>query len=514
MKSIRKLLPAIAIASICGAAHADTPYILEPQAFAMKWKAEVMANTGKGSLAPSYMASNRHGIITQGDNLLARAAAWKPMTTVSRFSYGFGIDMLGGVSSSTPYMRYNASEAKWGSVSRRPPYVWLQQLYGEVKFRGVFLTVGMKEHGSALLDQRLSSGDLVESGNSRPIPEVRAGFIDFQDIPFTRGWVQIQGEISYGKMMDNKWLRNHYNYYDYHLNQGALYTYKRCYFRTKPSMPLSVTVGMQVGAFFGGTTAYYDNGRLSRSETYSRSPRQFIKMLIPTDGGVDYYAGSSLGSWDIMFRYNFKNGYTLKAYLQKPFEDGSGIGFLNGFDGIWGLELKTGGKGLVTGAVVEYLDFTNQSGPLHWDYEDHPGSDLKGVAQGADNYYNNAAYNSYANYGMNIGSPVLRSPIYNTDGFPGVLHNLVRGFHAGVEGQIMPNLSYRLLGGYRRSWGTPFYPLTGSIHTTSAMLEGSYSVESVKGLDVGVQLAFDYGKLYGKNVGALVSVTYRGDLRF
>ena len=78
----------------------------------------------------------------------------------------------------------------------------------------------------------------------------------------------------------------------------------------------------------------------------------------------------------------------------------------------------------------------------------------------------------------------------------------------------MPNLSYRLLGGYRRSWGTPFYPLTGSIHTTSAMLEGSYSVESVKGLDVGVQLAFDYGKLYGKNVGALVSVTYRGDLRF
>ena len=180
--------------------------------------------------------------------------------------------------------------------------------------------------------------------------------------------------------MDNKWLRNHYNYYDYHLNQGALYTYKRCYFRTKPSMPLSVTVGMQVGAFFGGTTAYYDNGRLSRSETYSRSPRQFIKMLIPTDGGVDYYAGSSLGSWDIMFRYNFKNAYTLKAYLQKPFEDGSGIGFLNGFDGIWGLELKTGGKGLVTGAVVEYLDFTNQSGPLHWDYEDHPGSDLKGLS--------------------------------------------------------------------------------------------------------------------------------------
>lgn len=508
---LSRILTATLAATALAASAASDP-LTEHEPFTLGWRAEAMANTGKGTFAPSYMAANRHGILTQGDNLLVRGAVWKPLSEGRRFTYGFGLDFLAGASGSTPYHRFDNGE--WATVSRRPPLIWLQQLYGEVKYRSLFLTVGMKEHGSALLNQRLSSGDLTESGNSRPIPEVRAGFIDFQDIPLTNGWVQIQGEISYGKMADNKWMRQHYNYYDYHISQGALYTYKRCYFRTKPSMPLSVTVGMQVGAFFGGTTTYYKSGTPERTDRYSSSPKQFLKMFFPTDGGAEYYAGSSLGSWDIVFRYNLPCGYTLKAYLQKPFEDGSGIGFLNGFDGVWGLELATGRPGIITGAVIEYLDFTNHSGPLHWDYEDHPGSDLLGVAQGGDNYYNNANYNSYANYGMNIGTPVLRSPIYNTDGFPAVLHNLVRGFHAGIEGQILPSLSYRLLGGYRRSWGTPFYPLMKSVGTTSMMLEGRYSVTSVKGLEVGLQAAFDHGTLYGNNTGALVSVSYTGDLKF
>lgn len=510
MKPQRILTALLAAAAL--AAGAETHKASDTPAFTAEWRAELLANAGKGTFAPSYMASNRHGILTQGENLLARGAVWKPLATDRRFSWGFGADVIAGASSSTAYRRYDGGE--WTSVSRRPSAIWLQQAYAEVKYRGVFLTAGLKEHGSALLNQRLSSGDLTESGNSRPIPEVRAGFIDFQDIPFTQGWVQIQGEISYGKMTDNRWLREHFNYHDYHITQGSLYTYKRCYFRTKPSMPLSVTVGMQVGAFFGGQAVHYLNGEIDRVENFSRSPKQFLKMLVPTDGGVEYYAGSSLGSWDIMFRYNLPGGYTLKAYLQKPFEDGSGIGFLNGFDGVWGLELATGRKGPVSGAVIEYLDFTNHSGPLHWDYDDHPGSDLRGVAQGADNYYNNTSYNSYANYGMNIGTPVLRSPIYNTDGFPGVLYNLVRGFHAGVEGEILPNLAYRLLGGYRRSWGTPFFPLTHSVSTTSMLFEGTYTFTAVKGLKVGAQVAFDHGGLYGNNAGALVSVSYSGDLKF
>ena len=64
----------------------------------------------------------------------------------------------------------------------------------------------MKERGSALLNDILTSGDVVESGNARPVPQLRAGFVDFQNVPLTDGWLQIQGELGYGKFADGGWM--------------------------------------------------------------------------------------------------------------------------------------------------------------------------------------------------------------------------------------------------------------------------------------------------------------------
>jgi len=487
-------------------------YAQARQAYEVEWGAEFTANAGNGELAPYYVASNRHGVVTQGKSALLRAYAGRAMEAERRFSYGFCADVIGGYGSSVPYMRWDNDA--WSAIDRHPARVWVQQLYGEVKYRSVFLTAGLKEHQSALLDFNLSSGDLVESGNARPIPEVRAGFIDFQDIPFTNGWVQIQGEISYGKMMDDAWVRDHYNYYNQQIHQGALYTYKRCYFRSNPSKPFSATIGMQVGGMFGGNAVWYRNGRYDGRRSMSKGIKQFFKMLLPTDGGGGYYAGSSLGSWDIVLRYRFRNGMTLKGYLQKPWEDGSSIGFLNGFDGLWGLELKTGRPGVVTGAVVEYLDFTNQSGPLHWDPDDNRGTGLLHRAEGADDYYNNHEFNPYAYYGMSIGTPFLQSPIYNLDGCIEYRNNRVRGFHIGIEGEIGHNVAYRALGGYRKSWGAGYVPLVNPVSDTSVMIEAKWNVQQVKGLAVKGQVALDHGKLYGNNFGACVTIAYRGLLKF
>lgn len=204
--------------------------------------------SGSGEFAPYYMSSLRHGRFTQTSTLQLEAAAWKSMDESKRFSYGFGADFIGGYASANDYMRYDVGNEDWFKHSERPSSFWIQQLYGEMKYRSVFLELGVKEHGSAMLNQSLTSGDLVESGNTRPIPQLRVGFIDFQDIPFTNGWLQISGELAYGKMIDDGWWRDHYNYYNYHIAQGQLYNYKRAYFRTKPSKPFSVTLGMQAAA--------------------------------------------------------------------------------------------------------------------------------------------------------------------------------------------------------------------------------------------------------------------------
>ena len=201
----------------------------------IEYSASFIGNAGSGDFAPYYIASNQHGILTQKSDALLRLSAWQPMDTTKRFSYGFGFDLLGGYSATTAYQRYDLSTNNFYTHDEAPANAWIQQLYGEIKYRSVFITLGLKQHQSALLNNQLSSGDLVESGNARPIPELRAGFIDFVDIPFTNGWMQIQGEISYGRTTDTKWLENHYNYHKQFISTGSWYTYKRAYFRTKPS---------------------------------------------------------------------------------------------------------------------------------------------------------------------------------------------------------------------------------------------------------------------------------------
>ncbi len=480
--------------------------------YPVNYEASFLANAGSGDFAPYYIASNRHGILTQQSDALMRLSAWRPLDTSKRFSYGFGADFLGGYAGSLAYQRWDAASESFVNHDEAPASAWIQQLYGELKYRSVFLTLGLKEQSSAMLNNALTSGDMIQSGNSRPIPELRVGFIDFVDIPFTDGWMQIQGEISYGRTTDSKWLENHYNYYNRHLTTGAWHTYKRAYFRTKPTERLSVTFGAQAAGQFSGKSVFYDKGVVKKVDDRKLQLRHFFNMFIPKTGEEGYVLGNHLGSWDFMARYRLKNNDELKAYFQWPWEDGSGIGKLNGLDGLWGLEYRSSRRALVNGVVVEYLDLTNQSGPLHWDPEDNLGTTMTDYqTTGADNYYNNMNYNGYAHYGMSIGSPFVVSPLYNRDGYMAYINNRVRGVHVGVMGNLSDAVDYRLMGSYRKGWGTTFIPLAAPTDDASMMVEVSYRVPSVKGLNLKAQAAFDSGTMYGDNFGALVSVSYSGN---
>lgn len=496
---LRHIISMAAIVATAITATAEEPFA--------RLEATVTGSMATGDFAPYYISSNNHGIITQPDNALLRLKATSPLHTNGRWGYGFGVDVVTGYSSATDYAKYDAATVSWHSESERPAAIWLQQLYFDLRHRSVFLTVGLKEHQSALLDNRLSSGDLTESGNARPIPEVRAGFVDFQDIPFTDGWVQIQGEIGYGKSTDADWTRNHFNHYTTFITTDWWYNYKRAYFRTDPDQPLSVTVGMQAAAQFSGDKTTYSGGKITAEEKHDLKVRDFFDMLILKTGDEGYYKGNHVGSWDFKARYRLPNSDELSAYFQWPWEDGSGIGKLNGFDGLWGLQYHSSDKSrIINGAVIEYLDFTNQSGPLHWDPEDNPGTTLRDQATGADNYYNNFFFNGYSHYGMSIGSPFLRSPLYNTNGILRYLCNRTRGCHIGISGTVNHALDYRMLFSYRKSWGSAFTPLIDPVSSTSMLVECNYRLNT--DIDFKAQLAFDAGKVYGNSFGALVSVSY------
>ena len=508
MKTFKSLTPALMVAAAMltwGEARADYP---------LSYEATLTGTGSTGDFTPYYINALRHGKVTAANNALIEGKLQREMETDRRFSYGFGADFLAGWSSANSYAIYNA-ESGWGERSCHPPRIWLQQLYGEVKYRGVFLTAGMKEHSSALLSTTLSSGDLVESGNARPIPEVRIGFIDFQDIPLTNGWVQIQGELGYGKMTDSDWWTDRYNYYNYHVVTGEWYNYKRCYFRTKPSERFSVTLGMQAAATFGGTRYVYNRGEMTREPEKTKvNLKAFWNALLPMRGsGEGFYEGNHLGSWDFMARYRFVSGHEVKAYFEWPWEDGSGIGRRNGWDGLWGLEWHAPDSNLpIHGAVAEYIDMTNQSGPQHFAPGDFPGNTIGSEATGGDDYYNNQFYNAYANYGMSIGTPMLMAPIFNLDGYLAYVANRMRGFHVALEGQILPGLDWRAMGGYRVGYGNGRVMLPENIHSTSVAVDVKWKMACVKGLSLSGMLAYDHGSMPGNSFGAMVSLTYSGNL--
>ncbi|MDE6716452.1 MAG: capsule assembly Wzi family protein, partial [Muribaculaceae bacterium] len=195
-----------------------------------------------GEYAPYMMASNRHGVLTQSRGGQLRLSAFHLTDTTKRFSYGFGADFIAGITSATNYQYYDVASQSDRVRGVRPPSVYLQQLFAELKYRCLFVTLGMKEYNSLIVNHSLSSGDLLYSGNTRPIPEIRIGFIDFQNVPFTQGWLQVQTEYSFGRNLDNSWMEKHYNYNGGWFDRiciNTFYSYKRFYFRTNPSQPFS-----------------------------------------------------------------------------------------------------------------------------------------------------------------------------------------------------------------------------------------------------------------------------------
>ena len=477
------------------------------------YRVGIIMNAGDNELAPYYISSNYGGIITQQYSALAFAAVEGFYLATQKLGLSAGLAIFGGYTSSAGYEHY-AGNGQFEVQKQHPARVWLQQAYVKAEYRSIFAVAGQKYKSSPIVNEALSSGDLVWSDNARSPVGVRAGFIDFQDIPYTKGWVQLQGEFGYFRQFDDKWLENHYNYYNHFITTGTWLHYKSMHFRTNPNKPLVFTIGAQSACQFGGTADYYEDGQVTRTVKMDADAKAFFRTFIAgsggNSGGDSFVEGNHLGTWDIALEYKLKPGEKLRAYTQWLWEDGSGIGKMNGFDGLWGLEYRNDHYNrLVTGAVIEYIDFTNQSGPVHWTPNDRPGTPITSHSSGADDYYNNYIYNGYQSRGMSIGSPFVKSPLYNQDGYMRYRDNVLRGFHAAVTGHLSYRWGYTLMGSYRKAWGTPLLPRAGSVDDFSMMLATSY--EFKRGWHITGQVAMDRGSLYGNNFGAGLGISYSGD---
>jgi len=401
---------------------------------------------------------------------------------------------------------------------------YLQQCYANLSYKHFFFEIGAREEKQVVRDNLLSIGSFVKGTNAKPIPQVHFGTNDFWTVPFTKNWVQINFDFGYGKFLDSGYREDMFQKsgdVNIQYTTGAYYHQKHLYIRSNPSKPIFVMVGIEHVAQFGGTNHSYVDGVLTAKKKPANL-KAFWNVILPigdsnyfeNEAIEDWVYGNHIGVMTYQIGWNINENHQVQAYLDNPFEDGSGIRKGNGWDGLWGLQYKnsTSGRQYIRGVVAEYFQSTNQSGAVHWDSGDYPEpirSQITGYVTGNDDYYNHLFYGGYSHYGMTPGIGLITSPIYNNDGYSTYRDNRIKAWHLGINGEITDNLSYLVKGSYREGWGTYYVPLSTKHHSFDAMFQGIYSMGPWK---FSAAYAFDKGNIYGDCSTFNLKIGYHGKL--
>jgi len=358
-------------------------------------------------------------------------------------------------------------------------------------------------------------------------------------LPILNGWLHLKGHIAYGKTTDDGWQKD-FTHQTSHYTEGVLYHSKAGYLKIgneEGFFPLSVEMGLEMACMFGGTSYRFIDGELTPQEARSNL-KAFYRAFIPGGGEVDEQGtvfmneeGNHLGSWLLRVNYD-ADTWRFSVYADKFFEDHSSMLQLD-YDGYgegeewnvkkkrryllydfkdWmlGAELNMKYGTWLKGLVFEYLYTKYQSGPV---YHDHNATWQDHVS-GQDNFYNHYFSTGWQHWGQVIGNPLYLSPIYNGDGDIQVKNNRFMAFHLGMNGNILENLSYRLLATWQDGLGSYISPYTERRYNTSFLAEADYhfTQPKLRGWSIRGAYAMDFGKIRGDNAGFQLTITKTGIL--
>lgn len=387
--------------------------------------------------------------------------------------------------------------------------LYLHQLFADIRYRSLGLSIGLKERNNPLKNEYLSSGSLALSNSARPIPQIEAGLPDFVPVPLTKDWLHIQGQISYGFFPDNDYKERHQQNGWY--TRRLLYHHKYAYLKLeKPHSNWNIIAGLEMNTQWGGHI--YMNNVLTHKGKVSFS--EFFKVLLPQSGGSgatlsdqENIEGNVNGSWHLIFNYD-KPDYAFKVYHEHFFEDKSGMRVYPNFpDGLYGVELNFKKRQPISSVLFEFLYTKDQSGPTHY------ANDSVRM-QGGDNYYNHGGYASMTYYGYVLGNPLLVSPLYNDGQTLRLLNNRVISYHLGISGYLSDYVDYRSLITYSRAYGEPNHIPDKAREQFSVLLEANYRNPKLKGWIVTGAVAYDKSKhLVGDNFGCQLKIAKNFNIR-
>ncbi len=453
---------------------------------------EATGTYGSGDYAPFWHISNRQGLGSQktGSAYTRLGVEGHNHFSNKKITLEWGADIVAG---------YNIAST-----------VFVQQAYFDFQWKRLLVSIGQKERWGKLPNHRLSTGSLFESGNARPIPQIRIEIPEYWNIPGTKGWLGIKGHLAYGFFTHGKWQKEFFNEHSPR-TEKLLYHSKSGYMRigNESKFPLTAEIGIQMATQFSGYSYNVDKNP-DLNYKHPLRLKDFFYALIPLAGDASYsdcdqanVAGNMLGSWEGAITWNDKN-WKLRTYYEHTFEDQSQMFWEYGLwtEQLVGVELELKKFKWIKNILFEYFNLKDQSGPILND--SRPG--FPEQISCLDNNYNHGIYTGWFNYGQMIATPLCTSPIYNTDGIQYCYNNRVEAFHFAMEGKLLNWLDYRTLYTRSNNWGTYHVPFKDIKVNRSFLFELTFSPRVMKGWSITTSFALDNGDLYGNNYGGMLTI--------
>lgn len=442
----------------------------------MDYRFETVGALSQGDYTPFWLVSNRQGLSSlENKSGYIRLSALGGMLLPNTFGVDYGMDMTINSGFQSSY--------------------YIQQVYVDLKYSWLSLSMGTKERWGEMKNPKLSSGGLTWSGNALPMPQARLEVPEFTRLNILGGWFSLKGHVGYGRYTDSQYReemalslsKDKPSYADKILHHS-----KSAFLKVGnvDKFPLEFIWGLEMYAQFGGNL--YNTSTAGEFHEYKQFPSglgSYWDILLPFNatGKQDHDNGNTLGSWHLSFDLTFDE-WKYRAYYEHFYEDHSsllGIEYKNNaqgekdfvfygykrnwFDGQFGIEINAPDGLPFKNIVLEFMKTKDQCGSLCVDTDA-----VTERVDGAENYYNHTVYKSYTHWGYAIGNPVLISPIYNKDSSMLFKSNRTMMFHLGIDGTISNKLDYRILATNTSHWGTYMKPLNEVSNITSLMLECSY----------------------------------------
>jgi len=454
----------------------------QPPADTISYSVNTRISVGSGQNAPFLSTANEYDRYSFAPNSMSVwGSVHKELKNTRAFDYGFGLELD-------------------GNIAKRETQFFAGECYIQGKLCFLNMYVGSKREVFGNQDAELSSGGMIWSQNSRPIPKISIETNGYINLPYTHKYLSFKGGLSHGWFNDNLGIT------------GLLLHHKYGAIKFGGSFPLTINYGIQHVAQWGGVSTQYG--------TMPVTLGNYLRIFSGKTGNSTANMSDQINTLgNHIISQNLGLDLKLKSvivslYWQNLTEDPP-IRFItstmNVQDGLWGMSIRLPHFKPLHSFVFEYMSTTDQSGPWH---------DLDGVIfGGSDGYYQNGAVPGGWSYrGMTLGNPWLTSPKYNLDGTLSTLNNLVRLYYFSGNGEFN-SLNYKVTLAYSENFGfeNPGTGVNPDYSTCkrqlSYQLETSTALTFLKNTKANLILSGDRGALYGNNLAVLLGISWKGTIR-